>query len=93
MLKRLSVLIAVASITTPAFAETFVHKGITYTYSVEQRGQIRLISGQDSENRRFTLRVSKKWVDGTVNGNAVSFSTRDVVRIKPEVTVTEIAAR
>jgi hypothetical protein len=93
MLKTLSILIAAASITTPALAETFVHKGTTYTYSVEQHGAVRLISGQDSDKRRFTLRVSKNWVDGTVDGNPVSFSTRDVIRLKPEVTVTQVAAR
>lgn len=93
MLKTLSILIAAAAITTPALAETMVHKGKTYTYSVEQRGNLRLISGEDSEHRPFSLRVSNRWVDGTVDGSPVSFSTRDVMRQKLQVTLTEVAAR
>jgi hypothetical protein len=94
MLKTLSILIAAASVTVPALAETMTHDGITYVYSVEQRGNVRLITGEDTTNhRRFSLRASRNWVDGTVDGTAVSFSTRDVVRLKPEVSVTEVAAR
>lgn len=93
MLKTLSILIVAAAIATPALADTFVHEGTTYFYSVEQRGNIRVISGEDSDHRAFTLRVSRNWVDGTVNGGLVSFSTRDVVRLKPQVTVIDLAAR
>jgi hypothetical protein len=94
MLKTISILIAATSLATPVFAETITHDGITYVYSVEQRGKVRIITGQDTTNHRhFTLRASAKWVDGTVDGNPVSFSTRDVIRFKPEVTVTEVAAR
>ncbi len=93
MLKTISILIAAAALATPALAETMTHEGITYVYSVEQRGNVRVISGEDSDHRVFTLRVSRNWVDGTVNGSPVSFSTRDVIRLKPEVTVTEVAAR
>jgi hypothetical protein len=93
MLKTISIAIAAAAMITPALAETLVHNGKTYTYSVEQRGNIRLISGEDSDHRAFKLRVSNRWVDGTVDGSPVSFSTRDVIRLKPEVTVTEVAAR
>jgi hypothetical protein len=93
MLKSISILVAAVAITTPALAESFVHQGITYSYSVEQRGNLRVISGEDSQHRAYTLRVSKNWVDGTVDGSPVSFSIRDVVRLKPEVTVTEVAAR
>ena len=93
MLKTISIAIAAAAMITPALAETLVHEGKTYTYSVEQRGNIRLISGEDSDHRAFKLRASTRWVDGTVDGSPVSFSTRDVIRLKPEVTVTEVAAR
>jgi hypothetical protein len=98
MLKTLSILIAVpvalAAVTAPAFAETVTHNGVTYVYSVEQRGNVRLITGEDTTNhRRFSLRASRNWVDGTVDGSPVSFSTRDLVRLKPEVSVTEVAAR
>jgi hypothetical protein len=93
MLKTISIAIAAAAMFTPALAETLVHEGKTYTYTVEQRGNLRLISGEDSDHRPFTLRVSKNWVNGTVDGSPVSFATRDVIRLKPEVTVTEVAAR
>ena len=92
-MKTISILIAAAALATPALAETVTYEGITYVYSVEQRGNVRMISGEDSDHRVFTLRVSRNWVDGTVNGSPVSFSTRDVARLKPEVTVTEVAAR
>jgi hypothetical protein len=93
MLKSISILVAAVAITTPALAESFVHQGIIYVYSVEQRDNLRVISGEDSQHRAYTLRVSKNWVDGTVDGSPVSFSIRDVVRLKPEVSVTEVAAR
>jgi hypothetical protein len=94
MLKTLSILIAAAAVITPALAETVTHQGVTYVYSVEQRGKMRLITGEDTTNHKpFTLRVSKRWVDGVVDGSPVSFSTRDVVRIKPTVVSSEIAAR
>jgi hypothetical protein len=94
MLKTISILIAAAAFTAPACAETITHDGITYVYSVEQRGNMRLITGEDTTTHRpFTLRVSKRWVDGDVNGRPVSFSTRDVVRTKPTVASSEIAAR
>lgn len=93
MLKTISIAIAAAAMITPALAETFVHNGKTYTYSVEQRGTARIIKGEDSDHRAFSLRASKNWVDGTVDGSPVSFSIRDVIRLKPEVTVTEVAAR
>jgi hypothetical protein len=98
MLKTLSILIAapiaLAATAAPALAETLTHDGITYVYSVEQRGKMRIITGEDTtHHRHFTLRASPTWVDGTVDGSPVSFSTRDVIRLKPEVTVTEVAAR
>lgn len=93
MLKSLSILVAIAATTTPALAETVTHQGVTYVYSVEQRGNVRLITGESSDHRRFSLRASPTWVDGTVDGSPVSFSVRDVIRLKPEVTVTEVAAR
>jgi hypothetical protein len=98
MLKTLSILIAapvaLAAISPPALAETFTHKGTTYVYSVEQRGNLQIIKGLDTKTKRpFTLRVSNNWVDGEVDGSPVSFSKRDVVRLTPTVSTTEIAAR
>ncbi len=94
MLKTISILIAVTAVATPALADTFVHDGTTYVYSIEQRGDIQILTGVDSKTRRpFTLRVSRNWVDGNVDGSPVSFSKRDVIRSKPSVLTTEIAAR
>ncbi len=94
MLKTISILIAVAVITTPAVAETFVHEGSTYVYTVEERGNFKILKGEVAESRTpFTLRVSRTWVDGEVDGSPVSFSKRSVIRLKPTVTTTEIAAR
>jgi hypothetical protein len=94
MLKTLSIALAAAAFATPALAETFVHDGTTYIYSVEQRGNLQLISGEDSESHKpFTLTVKNGWVEGVVDGRSVSFSTRDVVRLKRKNGATEVAAR
>jgi hypothetical protein len=94
MLKTLSILIAATAIATPAFAETFVHEGTTYSYSVEERGAVKLITGEDiTSHKPFTLTVKNGWVYGYVDGNPVSFSTRDVIRVKGQPTSTEVAAR
>lgn len=94
MLKSISILIAAAAASTPAIAETVVHNGVTYVYTVEQRGDIQILKGEDTKTRKpFTLRVSRNWVDGDVNGSPVSFSKRDVIRLKPRVATTEIAVR
>jgi hypothetical protein len=94
MLKTLSIMIAASALTTPALAETFVHDGSTYVYSVVERGNVKILKGEVAESRKaFTLRVSRNWVDGEVDGSPVSFSKREVVRLKPVMTPTEIAAR
>ena len=94
MLKTLSILLAASTVTTHALDETFIHDGSTYVYSVEERGDLRILKGEVVESRKpFTLRVSRNWVDGEVDGSPVSFSKRDVVRLKPTVTIAEIAAR
>ncbi len=93
MFETVSTLILSMTLVAPAFAESFVHDGTTYNFSVERRGEVRLITGEDSKHRRFVLRASATWVDGTVDGQPVSFSTLDVVRAEPKVTVTEVAAR
>lgn len=94
MKKLLSVVALATLVVTPALAETFTHDGVTYVYSVEQRGNMRLITGRDvTNNRPFALSVKNGWVAGDVDGNSVSFSTREVKSTKPQVTVTEVAAR
>lgn len=94
MLKTLALTLAIASVATPALAETFEHAGTTYEYAVEQQGKSRVITGKDlKQGRPFRLIVRNGWVNGTVDGAPVSFSTRDLIRVRPTVTTTEIAAR
>jgi hypothetical protein len=94
MLKTISTLIAASAISAPAIAETFVHDGTTYVYSVQQRGAKQLIIGEDATRHvPFTLSVSRGRVDGTVNGRAVSFPIRDVARLNPKPANTKVATR
>ena len=96
MMKTISFLAAAtsAALVTPALADTFVDRGVTYVYAVEQRGNVRVITGEDATHHQpFILRVAHGWVEGTVDGQPVSFSTRDVVHVRPEVIVNEVAAR
>ncbi len=94
MLKTLSILISATALATPAFADTVTHEGVTYIYSVKDRGNVTLITGEDATNHQpFSLRVTRNWVDGVVNGKSVSFSKRDVVQLTPAIIPSEIAAR
>jgi hypothetical protein len=94
MLKTLALTLAAATIATPALAETFEHAGATYEYTVQQQGNARIISGKDVKTGQlFELTVRNRWVEGTVDGRPVSFSTRDLVRVRPTTTSTEVAAR
>jgi hypothetical protein len=93
MLKSTIFFVTAFAVTTTAVADTVVHEGITYTYRVKPAVNGRVITGQDSHGRKFVLRVRKSTVDGIVDGSPVSFSTRDVIRLKPTVVSTEVAAR
>jgi len=75
-------------------AETLTHNGVTYEYSVVQKGTTRVISGYDVTNDRpFTLRVAHGRVEGTVAGSAVTFQLREVKPIAKPVAEAEVAAR
>jgi hypothetical protein len=93
MLKTLSILTATLALATPALAETVTHRGVTYTYAVADGGTVKVITGTDSRGSDYSLRVKNGWVEGTVNGNPVSFSTRDAVRLRPTGAATEVATR
>jgi hypothetical protein len=94
MLKTLALTLALATVAAPALAETFTHEGVTYEYTVAQKGNVRIITGKDTiSGRPFELTVRNGWVDGHVDGAPVSFSKREVVRLRPTVVSTEIAAR
>ena len=70
---------------------TLEHQGVRYTYTVEQNGEGRTIRGTtNTSSKPFVLYVSKRTVTGTVDGNPVEFSLRDVKRLRG---VVEVAAR
>ena len=80
-----------------ASTQTLTHKGVTYEYTVTEKGNTRIIKGLDrTNNRPFQLRVASGRVEGIVDGNIVSFPLRDVKPITTAATTlesTEIAAR
>lgn len=71
---------------TPAIAhaeeaapQRFEHKGSTYSYTVTQVGDLRVISGvEERTGKPFLLRVGTHRVRGTVGSQQVSFPLRDV---------------
>ena len=77
--------------TTTVATTTMEHQGVRYTYTVEQNGEGRTIRGTtNTSSKPFVLYVSKRTVTGTVDGNPVEFSLRDVKRLRG---VVEVAAR
>lgn len=71
--------IAATSLAAPAVAESgksasFEHEGVTYVYTVEQKGDAQVISGKRYPGAiRFRLRVRDGHVSGISNGVAVRF--------------------
>jgi hypothetical protein len=101
MTKLFSNIAAIALVAIPAAAHaeqsepvSFTHDGVSYTYTVEQTGERKVLRGHAGTNREpFVLNVGKSWVNGTANGSDVSFSLKSVKRIKGIVTVEQLAAR
>ncbi len=101
MLKFYSAIVAMTLVLVPVTvsAETsepvsFKHAGETYTYTVEQVGSTRVLRGEFGSSRApFVLRVGKRTVTGTVNGNPVEFSRRSVSRVKGIVIIEQLANR
>lgn len=81
----------------PAFAtqaQTLTHDGVTYVYSVTEKGSARIIEGVDQTNgRAFRLRVANGRVDGVVGRNPVSFGLSEVKPMVIAATSTKVAAR
>jgi hypothetical protein len=81
---------------TAAFAEvsapvTLTHKGVSYTYTVEAKDDVKIIRGTTNlSNKPFVLYVNNRMVTGKVEGSDVSFPLRAV---KPLKGVFEVAAR
>ena len=70
----------------------FEHEGATYSYTVTQVGDTRVIHGvEERTGKPFTLRVGSHRVRGTVGSQQVSFTLRDVEPLKIETTT--LAAR
>lgn len=65
----------------------FEHDGATYSYTVTQVGDTRVINGvEERTGKPFTLRVGQHRVRGTVGSQQVSFTLRDVEPLKIETT-------
>jgi hypothetical protein len=80
----LSILTLFAAVPAIAHAEEpatqrFEHKGSSYSYTVTQIGDIRVIRGvEERTGKPFTLRVGARRVHGAVGSQQVSFPLRDV---------------
>jgi hypothetical protein len=73
---------------------TFEYAGQAYTYTTEQVGEKQVLRGHTGPSREpFVLTVGKRWVEGTVNGNPVSFSLKSVKHLKGIVVVEQMAVR
>jgi hypothetical protein len=65
----------------------FEHGGTTYSYTVTQVGDTRVIEGvEERTGKPFVLRVGTHRVRGTVGSQQVSFPLRDVQPLKIETT-------
>ena len=63
--------------------QRFEHEGSTYSYTVTQVGDVRVISGtEERTGKPFMLRVGTHRVRGTVGSQQVSFPLRDVAPLK-----------
>ena len=70
-----------------ASPKRFAHEGSTYSYTVTQVGDTRVISGiEERTGKPFTLRVGQHRVRGTVGSQQVSFPLREVEPLKSEAT-------
>jgi len=57
----------------------FEHEGVTYSYTVTQIGDTRVINGvEERTGKPFTLRIGQRRVRGTVGSQQVSFALREV---------------
>lgn len=80
--------ISTAAIASPAETHSFVHDGESYSYSIEQKANTRVIRGKvDKTGQSFVLYVGDRRVTGTVNGRPVSFERSEVKKLAPKVQV------
>lgn len=81
-----------AVVAAPSFAEqkapaesSFVHQGVTYIYTAETKGSVRIIKGKTSDGEYFTLRATPRQVSGDFGQRAIAFPTKSVKPIGLEV--------
>lgn len=68
-----------------AEVKRFQHDGATYSYTVTQVGDTRVITGvEERTGKPFTLRVGEHRVRGTVGSQQVSFPLRAVEPLKAD---------
>lgn len=66
--------LAPSVVVAEAAPQRFTHDGKSYSYTVEDRGDYRVIRGVEENNRKlFHLRVGESHVRGTMGGRPVSF--------------------
>ncbi len=94
MTKFVALLLACTLAAAPALADTVTHKGQTFDYSVTTKGNVTVISGKDADSGApFELRVAHGWVEGVVDGQPVSFSVRDTIRLPRTASSAVVATR
>lgn len=90
-----TVFAAVALFAVPAVAsaeaapkQTFSYDGVDYAYTVETKGDVRVLKGSaDKGSVPFELRVAKGGVSGYINNSPVSFSLKDVQPLNAKLLV------
>lgn len=71
--------LAPSVVVAEAAPQRFTHEGKSYSYTVEDRGDYRLIRGVEENSRKsFVLRVGESRVRGTMGSNNVNFPLKDV---------------
>jgi hypothetical protein len=71
--------LAPSVVVAEAAPQRFTHDGKSYSYTVENRGDYRLIRGVEENSRKpFVLRVGESRVRGTMGSNNVNFPLKDV---------------
>jgi hypothetical protein len=98
MLRMIKIAAALAVVATPALVSaeptettSFSHKGEDYVYTVETRGDVRVLKGSNlTDGSDFILYVKGKRVTGTVDRRAVSFSLASVKKLDLK---TKVASR
>lgn len=84
---------ATAALAEPSAPISFDHQGYSYTYTVDQKADTRIIRGVvTNTGKPFTLYVAKSRVSGFVDGQPVSFPLSAVKPLHGTVDVT-VASR